>query len=206
MSGIVVTAGETTCCGRDCSDFRTKWGEWARRLQQPCALLPLSPEYVAGLDRKSRAMVRKAELRGYSFREYIRDDELEAMYAINTSKVMRQGRPMTVGYRTELKVERVPELCDTHEMIWVGGFQNGELRAYASVMRLRELGVLNQIIGHADSLTDGVMNGLIAFLVSDLYERGVRWLNYLRMPSATTGLTDFKRSVGFSDHYLILEV
>lgn len=147
-------------------------------------------------------MVTKAKRRGYVYRTFLYNDYLQDMYEINVSKAERQNKPMTEGYMkypTRIASEIVG--CHNHQYLRLGGFKNGKLQAYCAVAIVNELAILNTIIGHADALTDGVMNGLIDFLVKVCNTKGgVKYLNYLTMESSGESLQAFKHSVGFKSY------
>jgi hypothetical protein len=187
--------GATASCGPDCASFLETWTDWwASKSCRPLALLDCSPGYRGRLQAKSRNMLSKAD-RLYTYRLIDRNDHLDEIYAINTSTPVRQGRPMTDAYQEPPRPSTSASLCTVHRDEWHGCFDHdGHLRAYARLEVLNEIGILNTIIG--DRAAGGAMNGLIAHLAETA---GVRWINYLRMPSATTTLTDFKRRVGFEE-------
>ena len=74
-------------------------------------------------------------------------------------------------------------------------------------MLVNELAVIDQILGHADALPHGVMNGLVRELVEVALGPGcVRAINYLTLRSSTPTLDRFKRSVGFEARAAYLRV
>ncbi len=195
ISIAVDLVGDRTRCGPDCPAFLAKWLEWwAAKTYQPLAILDCSPGYRTRLARNPRNMLRKAD-RLYTYRLINRNDHLDEIHAINLSMPARQGRPMTKAYVDPPEPATPERLCTVHRDEWHGGFDtDGTLRVYGRLEVLNMVGVLNTILG--DRSAGAAMNGLIAHLVETT---GVRWLNYLRMPSATTTLTDFKRRVGFEE-------
>ncbi len=185
--------GDTTSCGLDCPVFIGRWLEWwAAKTMQPLAILDCTPGYRERIGRNARNMLRKAD-RLYTYKLIDRSDHLDAIHAVNVSLPERQGRPMTAAYRERPIPSTAEQLCRVHRDEWHAGFDAaGTLRAYARLEVLNESGILNTILG--DRTAGGVMNGLIAHLVETT---GVRWLNYLRIPSATVTLSEFKQRLGF---------
>lgn len=185
--------GDTSSCGPDCTTFIETWrGWWTAKTRQPLALLDCAPGYRSRLSAKSRNMLRKAD-RLYTYRVINRSLHLDEIHAINTSLPARQGRPMTEQYRNPPEPTTPAQLCEVHRDEWYGCFDaDRRLRAYARLEVLNEIGILNTIIG--DRTAGAAMNGLIEHMAETAR---IKWLNYLRMPSATTTLTDFKRRLGF---------
>jgi hypothetical protein len=166
------------------------------------ALIKVSDDYFESLDAKSRNMVRKAKKRGYVYHGFDYNNHLQDMYEINTSKPERQGKPMTDAYTTyPTPIHSEFQGCHMHKYFRVGGFKNGKMYVYCAVAVVNELAIINTILGHADALTDGIMNGLISYLVQAcrvIY--GAKYLNYLSMESSGESLQAFKRSVGFESY------
>ena len=103
-----------------------------------------------------------------------------------------------------------------HTTFHLGAFTgSGKLAAYIELVRMGELGIINRILGHKDHLPNGVMNGLVHFMVTwslqtaslqtaSLQTASIREVNYLTLNSATMELDRFKRSVGFVPKTLTL--
>ena len=145
-------------------------------------------------------MVKKAN-RFFYYQTFNYNHHLEEIFAINTSTPHRQGKPMSLTYLTRPEPIRIPyKLCNTqHRYVFIGGFDDEHtLKAYCALAIVGEIAILNTIIGHCDSLSHGVMNGLISHLNTYLHSTtGVRYLNYLDLINCLDGLASFKRSVGF---------
>jgi len=192
-----VIAGLTEDCGPDCAAFVEKWRAWWREKKRwPFAIVDCSPGYLERLDRKSRAMVRKAN-RLYTYRSMDFNAHLAEVDAINASKPSRQGRPMQGWYTQPAQPTRPARLCAVHGDAWHGAFRRDDdaLVAFARLARVSdELGILVSIMSHRDAAA--AMNGMIAYLVESA---GVRYIDYLHMRSATPSLEAFKRSVGFRE-------
>ena len=188
---------------KDCPNYVTKWGSWCiSRQDLPLAMLPIGlPDYRKDiLDAKSRNMIVKAT-RHYYYQVFNYNYHLNEIYAINTSTPHRQGKPMSPGYLTRPEPIQIPyDLCGTsHRYVHIGGFDDAsKLQAYCALAVVGEVAIINTILGHCDALPNGVMNGLIDYIVSYLQTTtGVRYLNYLDMVNCGEGLARFKRSVGF---------
>jgi len=195
--------GDLTKCGPDCAPFLAKWAAWCQQFDgNRLALVYTDDRYYDSLDRKSRAMIRKAEARGYVYGSFNYNDHLDSIFEINTSKETRQGKPMTEAYLEKpTPINDYMQRCHVHRYNRLGAFKDGKLRAYCAMATLNELAILNTIIGHADALPDGVMNGLIHYIVMDCsYTPGVKYLNYLTIESSGESLQAFKRSVGFESY------
>jgi hypothetical protein len=165
-------------------------------------------EYVAGLARKPRQTLGRFERFGYVTGPLDYNAHLEDMYAINTSKPVRSGGPMTEGYLARpTPIGAATESCPRHRSLYLGAFREGRLLAYARLVLLNELAALDRIIGHADALPHGVMNGLVRELADVSVRTGfVRAINYLTLRSSTMALDRFKSSVGFAPYAAFLRV
>lgn len=185
--------------GHNCHQFAQPWLGWSSRIRRNAAMLPVTSdaEYLANVGAKTRNMLRKCERNGYVFDEFAHNDHLDSMHSVNTSLPFRQGKMMTSSYVERPTPVATVEECLRHRRVWIGGFRDGELRAYCQLVVCGQLAIVNRIIGHGDSLKDGVMNGLVRSLVNwcDL-ESEALWINYLTM-SGSGSLTAFKRHVGF---------
>lgn len=181
-----------------------KWCGWFDRTfkSDPPALLPVvsGPEYFAAVGAKSRNMLRKCGRAGYTFGEIDRNEHLDRIGQINRSKPVRSGGPMRTSY-LEPPIPGSPpvQLCDRHGQAWVGMFVGERLDAYCHLVVVNELAIVNTILAHAEAMPDGVSNGLIAMIVSQLHRNvpHCRFLNYTTM-TGPDGLVRFKRSVGFA--------
>jgi len=185
----------------DCKAYLEKWSSWCfEHERQPLAILPLWYDYRNIIDGKSRNMIRKAN-KYYYYQVFNYNYHLEEIYQINTSLPERQGKPMSPSYLTRPSAIQKPDvLCLTqHRYVFIGGFNaESTLKAYCALAIVGEIGILNTIIGHCDSLSHGIMNGLIDYIVSYLKtSTGVKYLNYLDLINCGPGLKAFKESVGF---------
>lgn len=153
---------------------------------------------------QARNKLRKALKNGYTYQPFEYNERLEEMHAINTSKPERQGQPMTEGYTRPLTPVQPFGGCERHDVVYLGGFREGRLRAYARLVILNELAVIDQFLGHGDDLRFAVMNGLVDFIVAYAIERGLRAIDYLTLRSVSESLDRFKRSVGFQERVALL--
>ncbi len=187
-------------CGADCPEFIRSWLAWAPRIQPEAAMITVpidESDYLAAIGPKTRNMIRKAERAGYTYREFEYNDELDALWAINRSTPERQGKPMSKSYRERPDPSHgVQDLCDEHRRVWVGGYVGETLSAYCQLVLCGELAIVNRILGHADFLRDGVMDGLALALVRRCIGTRVRFINYLTLKTSP-GLRHFKESTGF---------
>ena len=194
--------GDTGECGPDCPSFLAKWVPWWEgQTARPVALLRSAGrgEYLGLVGPKGRNMVRKAD-RLYTFGEFSYNSQLDGIYAVNTSREHRQGKPMTPRYRVRPEpIRRHLETCPGHRSSWWGAWDKAsvELRGYVNLVILGDLGVVNTVLGHADA--PAVMNGLFYELAT---KAPVRWIHYLTLASSSSTLAGFKRRVGFSEHVI----
>jgi hypothetical protein len=156
-----------------------------------------------------RAMHRTARKRadhssrlGYLFSEVDYSQYDDDMFEINTSAVMRQGRPMSSGYTEFVKHSRLPGYpCASHRTITYGvtiSRLKPKLVAYLTLHRCGELGLVSMILGHRDFLCDDIMFLLFAGMVDDQSGHG-GILYYNRHDSGQEGLRFHKERLGFSE-------
>jgi hypothetical protein len=164
--------------------------------------------YLDFIGAKPRNMIRKAERAGYEFRRFDYNERLDEVFAVNTSKPVRAGGPLLARLEqrpSPIRDDR--ELCDVHGSAFFGAFRDDVLLAYIELVQVNELGIFNRILGHADALPDGVMNGLVRYVVSRcIDESAVRSLNYLTLVASAEGLVRFKLNVGFRSRAVALRV
>lgn len=173
------------------------------RYEVGCSIIVLPQTYDAyweSVGYYTRRKVRKAVKEGYSFEPIDRNKYLDDIYAINTSADVRQGRPMTEAYRSELKPSApLPEYpCPKHQYQTYGVLRDGHLYAYIWVYQVGELWWLSTILGHWDHLKNGVMYLLVTGALQDLMAVGPpKYAMYTEHLSGTEGLRFFKEQLGF---------
>lgn len=199
MSLALDLVGDTCIGDPTCGAFLEKWGAWAdKHSNSRMALLWINKDYVALLDPKSRNMLRKSQRAGYTYAPFTWNERLDEIHDINLSKPVRSGGPMTDNYRKRpTPSQTTTGGCPLHRTVYMGAFRAGRLKAYCVLAVVNELAVVNQILGHADALPDGVMNGLVKALHDFCLDTSVTHINYLSLESSPEGLARFKRSVGF---------
>jgi hypothetical protein len=164
-------------------------------------LLPKTiEEYLKFIGPKSRNMIRKAEKSGYVPGNFIWNDCLDDIYAINTSSKTRQGRQMDKNYRDYPKpIDEV----DTREykLKHIGVFRNGKVMAYIELAIYGNFATTRRILGNMEDLKFGVMNLLFKEVVNyGITDNAFRVLNYLTMENQkTNSLSAFKYRVGFRE-------
>ena len=136
---------------------------------------------------------------GYWFSEVDYSQYDDDIYEINTSLEQRQGRPMSVGYLDYAKHSKLPDYpCSAHRIITYGVLEADRLRAYLTLYRCGELGLISQILGHGDHLRGDVMYALFQGMIADQAGYG-GVLYYNRHDSGQEGLRYCKERLGFSE-------
>jgi hypothetical protein len=149
--------------------------------------------------RTARKRADRCARRGYTFSEISYADYADDIFEINTSLEQRQGRPMADGYRERREHGRLPEFpCHLHNTRTYGVLRGRKLRAYLTLHRSNELGMVSMILGHGDHLADEIMYLLFAGMVEDQAgNAGI--LYYNRHDSGQDGLRFYKERVGFAE-------
>jgi hypothetical protein len=175
----------------------------------PLALLriPSSHEkYLADVGTKTRNMIRKAEKQGYEFKEFIWNDHLDEIYEINTSKEVRQSEPMRGWYREPVKPRQHHER-ELQYRKYYGAFKDGRLYAYLHIVLCGDFAFFKHFLGHAQHLTNGIMNGLIDFTVREYIENSqIRWLKYGELSDESSSMHSFRKHAGFQGYATLLDL
>jgi len=171
-----------------------------RQGYEVCSVLSMPSSVEAWRDehRTARKRSDRATRLGYHFREIAREDFGADIHAINTSLDMRQGRPMSNGYREEQNFLPLPEYaCERHAIYTYGvSADRGTLVAYLWLYRSGELALVSSILGHGEHLKNDVMYLLFEGAVAKQAHLGGHFV-YNRHDSGTDGLRYFKSKLGF---------
>jgi hypothetical protein len=166
---------------------------------EECAVLPLQGTDVWREDhRTARKRADRAARRGYLFGPVTRHERAGEVQAINLSASVRQGRPMSDGYRQPPTTAPLPDYPCPRHGVHPYGVENKEglLVAYCWIYRAGELALVSQILGHADHLENEIMYLLVQGVVAAESPLG-GFLVYNRYDSGTEGLRFFKDRCGF---------
>jgi hypothetical protein len=192
---------EAACHDQGCADlaFRFKKQLGVPNYSRGASVMPMP----ASLDewraehRTARKRADRSARLGYRFDEIDRSQFNDDLYEINTSKQERQGRPMSAGYLQRHNHGALPVYpCDRHRVHTYGVLQGERLRAYLSLYRCGELGLVSMILGHGDHEDAGIMYLLVQGVIADQARHG-GFLFYNRHDSGGPGLTWKKESYGF---------
>jgi hypothetical protein len=170
-----------------------KWG---------VALLPLpdlEDAYLGSVSRQVRRARAKAINAGYRYCLVDPRSRIDEILAINESAPTRQGRRMDEAYvRREEVISTIGARESMHGIL----DRDGVLRAYGHVLDIGDAFTFTFLIGHADSLADGVMyllmDGIVRWCVAARRsDRTPRWLMADTFWGASAGLANFKERAGF---------
>jgi len=167
-----------------------------------CSVLkiPLSIDEWLREHRTARKRAMMAVKRGHRFEVIRRHEHADDIYAINTSKPERQGRPMSAGYRERPSDTPLPAYaCDRHAIRTYGVLHDDTLVAYLWMYRAGELALVSSILGHEQFLPDGIMYLLFAGALEQEIAAGAGAVVYNRHDSGTDGLRFFKERCGLTE-------
>ena len=192
---------EAACYNADCTDlaFRFKKQLGVEHYSRGAAILEMPDSLQAWRDehRTARKRADRSARLGYEFAEIDRSQFSDDIHEINVSLRERQGRPMTPGYTTYRPQGSLPDYpCDRHRIHTYGILQGERLRAYLTLYRVGELGMVSMILGHGDHLGNDIMYLLVYRTIGMQIEQGGT-LYYNLWNSGTDGLRYFKERVGF---------
>lgn len=168
-----------------------------------CSILVLPStldEYWEQVGYYTRRKWRRAARLGYSCQKIDPNDYLNDIYEINTSKDLRQGRPMKEQYlKRPTPSSPLPDYpCPKHRLVRYGVLFEEQLVAYAWVYQVGEMCLFSTLLGHANHLDEGVMYYMIVEVLRDfIATSGTRYAMYNLHESGTPGLKYFKEKMGF---------
>ena len=135
---------------------------------------------------------------GFTFARLDPLTRLDEVLAINGSAEERQGQPMHPAYMDEQAVRRNLERASD-----VFGVTDsaGVLRAYLCLRTCGEVVCVERLLGHADSLKQGVMWVLLTGAIRELTksrqaEGRPTWFMYDMFSGASPGMRQFKHWIG----------
>jgi hypothetical protein len=189
------------CGTQECTQFALPlFGQMSAGDYGECAVLELAGTAAwRDAHRTARKRADRAARRGYWFVQVERHARADEIQAINLSMPVRQGRPMSDGYRTPPTSEPLPFYpCARHGVHTYGvETADGTLVAYGWIYRAGDLALVSQILGHVDHLEAEVMYLLVQGIVERESMIGGH-LVYNRYDSGTEGLRFFKDRCGFA--------
>jgi len=198
---IKLSARHGECIGADeCAAFAAPLYRQLSegRYDYPASVLQLDDFDAWCADhRTARKRAARAERLGYSWAEIDRADFADDVHAINTSMPVRQGQPMSAGYRERQEFGPADlYACPRHAITTFGVFAPDEhLVAYTVIYTSGDLAMVSQILGHGEHLANDIMY----LLMRDVFAWIVKPITvfYNRHDSGTDGLRYFKERLGF---------
>ncbi len=184
-------------------------------------------EWIYSRPATYRHQFQKSERAGYVFDRANLKNHTADVYAINTSKEVRSGGVIRSNLTKSIEelgglptrmLEPVTPKCNHHWRQVFGVFDNDEsyrqgdlvvgkrLLAYLSVVRFGEFATVAQIMGHADHLSEGVVNFVAQKFVELACQEpwgrasGLRYLMYGGAQNGGEGLYNFKRRSGMTPY------
>jgi hypothetical protein len=187
------------CEDVQCHAFATPLHRQLSAGYEECSVLrlPRSIEDWQAENRTARKRTWRAERLGYRFSEIVRHEFVDDVYAINTSKTERQGRPMSAGYSARPSETPDPDYpCLSHGVHPYGVLLDDTLVAYLWCYRSGDMALVSSILGHGEHLRFDVMYLLMRGTIeAELVHGG--FLVYNRHDSGTDGLRFYKERCGF---------
>jgi len=155
--------------------------------------------------------LRKAEKEEFVCKPFNLLANIENMIEINTSKPIRQGRPMDSFYSSEDKYrkfykkfkEQSPDACPFHYDVLFGCFSGDKVVGYIRLRRMGNFVQYAQLLGHGDYLKDGIMYLLHFHVMKWIFENtDAKYLWYSWWNRGKGGVIMWKRKVGFEPYEL----
>lgn len=168
-----------------------------------CVLPDSVDDYFRMIEAAGRRNVKKCRRLGYVFKRISYNDYLRDISEIRRSAPTRQGALPSEFLAEELKpCTDPPTLTDVHDYAYFGVLLDGTLVAFAGCLVAGELFSVEQVYGHADHLSDGVVPLLMvdmAGYAKEHYPR-VRYYMYGTYFGAGQTMRRFKRKFGLNPH------
>lgn len=170
------------------------------------ALLPIPESFDAYLRNPHRSHLRReynrATRTGLSFARIDPLARLDEILAINRSSTTRQGQPMHPDY---FDADTVRTYLEHSTDVFGVLDAEGVLQAYLCLRVCGEVACVERLLGHADSLHQGVMwvlmHGVIRELTTRRAEPGApAWIMYDTFFGASPGLRQFKAWLGMEPY------
>ncbi len=175
-----------------------------------CHLPDTFEKYLQMIEPAARRNYKKAIRMGCAFRRIQFNEHLEEIKAIQQSTDVRQGRRMPDSYiaGTIAPCTDPPSRTAIHDYPYFGVFYHNRLSAYAACLVSGELGELEHILGHAQSLDVGIVPTLIIEIARYLIEQfpAVRYYTYGTYFGATPTMQRFKKKFCFYPHHVTWEL
>ena len=160
--------------------------------------------YLQAVESSARRNYKKALRNGFSFAPIRFNDHLDAIWEIHRSTPVRQGEMPDefINQRPEPR-ETVVSSSPWHDYPYFGVFdKDGRLVAYAGCLVAGELFMIQQIYGHYDYQSFGVVPMLIISMAAHSREHypQTRYYNYGTFFGATETMQRFKKKFQFYPH------
>jgi hypothetical protein len=159
--------------------------------------------YLGQIEASGRRNIKKATRLGYTFQRLDYNAHLDDIRAIRASTPVRQGRvPEDFLSGDVTPCSDPPSLTHVHDYAYFGVMKEGRLFAYDGCFVCGEICMVEQLLGHADHLADGIVPLLLtetARAVCQTYPR-VRYYAYGTFFGGNPSLQRFKKKFGFLPH------
>jgi len=190
---------ETGCDYAECAELAWPLYKQLRIGYEVCAAAPIvTVDEWRAENRTARKRADRAWRRGYDVTPILRHERADEIHAINTSADVRQGRPMTAGYRERPSETPLPDYPCARHGVYTYGVEtaDGELVAYLWLYRSGQLALVSQILGHADHLENEIMYLLWQGMIQHESGDPDGFVVYNRWDSGSDGLRFFKERLG----------
>jgi hypothetical protein len=129
---------------------------------------------------------------------------IDAIMEINRSLPVRQGVAMDDYYQSE---EEFAPLVREHEQVHVVMDSSGCIVAYALVLNIGDVWVIEHVLGHGAHLKNGIMYLLMSKMIEEkLALANVAgnpgWIMYDSILGSSDGLRQFKAVLGFTPYWV----
>jgi len=160
-------------------------------------------EYLSGrYYQNTRWAINKAIRSGYRVEKFDPNLFISDIFEINVSSETRQNRKMADSYTD---INKVKDFCKDKKYFFGVFDKENKLKAYCYTPIIGDVFLINRILGHHDSLNDGVMFLLISEIIRDFSEKsknsnGPSWSMYDSFFGNSDGIILFKKKLGYAPY------
>jgi hypothetical protein len=168
-----------------------------------CRLPPSQEAYLQAIESSGKRNFKKAQRLGYRFNRIEFNDHLADIAEIHKSANVRQGPVPDEWLKGRVSSCANPvSRTNTHDYVYFGVLRDDRLVAFAGCFVCGEIAMIENLLGHADCLSDGIVPLLLSGMVGELVGRypSVRYYAYGTYYGGGVSLRRFKKKFGFEPH------
>ena len=156
--------------------------------------------WTQAMNKKARNAVRKFLRHGGCVEIINPEEHLDELVEIGRSSPLRQGRPMPPSYTDPEELRKVIRRALSifgDNMLAYGALIQGKIVGYAFIVHLNGYAYVSRFLIHMGYRSLCVGESLLAGILKDLQQRGIRMVQYGYWSRAHPGINHFLKQFGF---------